>query len=255
VVAIFDSKQIELKHQRFIARSQKASEPPLLLQEMQNRLLEILLEEVKINPTSSLEIGYNGFWLFDTPQLQARFPDIINHKIEKLDKETIPLLADRVDVIVSLNLLHSINDVVGFLIQSKNLLNSGGLFLASFVGGSSLKELKQVFFDVENRLLGGISPRFMPLIDVKNAGILLQRANFSTPLSFGEEIKVSYKDVYDLVSALRSQGLGNVLLSKPKNSLNKRFFKEVNLAYENSFYADGGILASFEIITLIGWKD
>jgi hypothetical protein len=240
VANLFCTKQVALKKQRIFKQGEQK---PIFLAEMENRLLEILFDEVKISPRNILQIGFNS------NQLAKHFATSKITCLDIIENETFPKFENKFDLIVSLNLLHSINDVVGFLIQSRNILSEKGLFVVSFLGENSLSELKHLFIVAEDELFKTSSPRFHPQIDVKNAGVLLQRAGFKMPLSFGEKFKVSYQNYNALTNDLRVGFLTSTLTQKNKKYLGKNFYNYIKNTIDS-----GNFELTFEVITAIGWK-
>jgi NADH dehydrogenase [ubiquinone] 1 alpha subcomplex assembly factor 5 len=240
VANLFCTKQVALKKQRIFKQGEQK---PIFLVEMENRLLEILFDEVKISPQNILQTG------FTSGHLAKYFKASKITYLDSIENEIFPKFENKFDLIVSLNLLHNINDVVGFLIQSRNILSEKGLFVVSFLGENSLNELKNLFIITEDKLFKTASPRFHPQIDVKNMGVLMQRAGFKMPLSFGEKFIVSYQNYSTLIKDLRVGFLTSTLIQKNKKYLGKNFYNSIK-----SSINENGIQLTFEVITAIGWK-
>ena len=109
--------------------------------------------------------------------------------------------------------------------------------------------MKHLFIVAEDELFKTSSPRFHPQIDVKNAGVLLQRAGFKMPLSFGEKFKVSYQNYSALTNDLRGGFLTNTLIQKNKKYLGKNFYNYIKNTIDS-----GNFELTFEVVTAIGWK-
>src|SRR5690606_20806309 len=84
-----------------------------------------------------------------------------------MDDELLPFCEKSFDLIVSNCNLHFLNDLPGFLLQIRKLLKEKGFFIATFFGGETLKNLREVFYQSELECYGGVSPRIIPFIDVK----------------------------------------------------------------------------------------
>jgi SAM-dependent methyltransferase len=156
------------------------------------------------------------------------------------------------DLAVSVLSLHGVNDLPGALAQIRRALKPDGLFLAAMFGGATLSELREAFAAGEIATLGGISPRVAPMADVRELGALLQRAGFALPLADVERTTVRYRDFHTLVRDLRLHGETNALLGRQP-------LKRATLAAALAHYAknhatpDGRLLATFEIVYLMGW--
>lgn len=170
------------------------------------------------------------------------------------DEETLPFAPQSLDLVVSLLNLHWVNDLPGALVQIRRCLKPGGLFLGALLGGHTLHELRQALSEAEIEVEGGLSARVSPLIDVRDAGALLQRAGFAMPVADVDTIGVSYPDPLALMRELRGMGESNALRLRRRNFLRRQTLARACLAYHEKFAApDGRVRASFQLITLTGW--
>ena len=72
--------------------------------------------------------------------------------------------------------------------------------------------------------------RMHPMVDVRSAAQLLQRAGWSDPVVDSRTLKVSYRSLDKLVSDLRDQGLGSVLAS-PAPPLTRKGLERARSAF------------------------
>jgi len=171
----------------------------------------------------------------------------------RADDEFLPFKNNSFDLIISNLNFHFINQIPQFLIQIKNLLEPGGVFIASFFGEENLSELRHVLYEVENKIYGGISPRIAPTIDVKTAAALIQKAGFDNPISTLETIKIEYFSVDNLLKDLKMMGQGNIMLKRSRKFATRGFFEEIAKKYHELYKtSDGKLVASFDIVTVIG---
>jgi hypothetical protein len=158
------------------------------------------------------------------------------------------------DLAVSLLAMQSVNDLTGFLIQSRLCLKPDGLFLGCLFGAGTLQELREVLLETEIEIYGGASPRVAPFADVRDMGGLLQRAGFALPVADSESLIVRYASIFTLIRDLRAMGLGNVLNARSRKPLTRAFWAKADEIYARNFSdADGRIRATFSIIWLSGW--
>jgi SAM-dependent methyltransferase len=156
------------------------------------------------------------------------------------------------DLAVSALSLHGVNDLPGALAQIRRVLKPDGLFLAALFGGATLSELREAFAAGEIATLGGISPRVAPMADVRELGALLQRAGFALPLADVERTIVRYRDFKTLARDLRLHGETNALAGRRPLS---RATLDASLSHYAAEHSDDGrLLASFEIVYLMGWS-
>jgi SAM-dependent methyltransferase len=172
-----------------------------------------------------------------------------------IDMECVPFGEHGIDAIVSLFALHHINDLPGTLIQLRRSLKPDGLFLAGFLGGATLNELRSSFLQAESELTGGVTPRVAPFTDLRYAGALMQRAGFALPVVDTEILIVRYAHPLGLMQDLRLMGLANSLNARSRHPLSRRLLHRVIEIYTQNFSdADGRIRATFEAVWLLGWS-
>ncbi|KAG6479953.1 hypothetical protein ZIOFF_063430 [Zingiber officinale] len=171
------------------------------------------------------------------------------------DEEFLPMKANSVDLIVSCLGLHWTNDLLGAMIQSRLALKPDGLFLASILGGETLKELRIACTIAQMEREGGISPRLSPLAQVRDAGNLLTRAGFTLPGVDVDGYTVKYDSALELIEHLRSMGETNALLQR--NHILKRDTALATAAvYQSMFgHEDGTVPATFQVMYMTGWKE
>lgn len=170
------------------------------------------------------------------------------------DEEWIPFGSNAFDLIIAEQCLHWTNDLPGSLIQLKRCLQPDGLFLASLFGSQTLIELRDAFMEAESSLLGGVTPRVSPFVDVRDAGNLLLRADFALPVADTDVITEEYDSLADLCSDLRQMGETNAIADRFKGLTTPRLFAATEEIYRNRHSTESGTLrATFEIITLTAW--
>ena len=262
---IFDRKL--LKRNRDLA-SINFSECDFLFKEVAKRIIE-RVEDLKGDFTNILEIGArNGFLGKEIKTLKNSklliqtdsSPLFVkNYSLENgvvLDEENLNFSDASFDLIVSNLNLHFVNDVLQHLVEIKKLLKPNGVLIASFFGGETLRQLREVLLEVEQKKYNGISPRIALFAHVKDAGMLIQRAGFKDAVADSEIINVVYSDFFKLLKDIKNMGEGNIMYERSKKFVGKDFFSEAKKLYlqNNGLENDGEIEANFEIITVIGWQ-
>ena len=170
------------------------------------------------------------------------------------DEEALPFAPQSFDLVVSGLALQSVNDLPGALAQIRRVLAPDGLFLACLVGGASLKELRAALTQAESEILGGVSPRVAPMVDVRDLGALLQRAGFALPVTDTDTLTLRYDSMFALCRDLRAMGAANALHARaPKPLRRSVFFRAAEFYAENFSDPDGRVRASLEILWLAGW--
>lgn len=176
------------------------------------------------------------------------------HDLPKSDDEPLPLEPSSLDLAVSSLALQFVNDLPGVLAQIKRALKPDGLFLAALIGGETLTELRQSFAAAESEIEGGVSPRVAPMIDLRDAGALLQRAGFALPVTDVDRIVVRYDNAFALMRDLRRMGATNILVERSKKFLRRATLLRMVEIYQEKFSdPDGRIRATFDVVWMSGW--
>ena len=157
------------------------------------------------------------------------------------------------DVVIHDLCLHWANDPVGQLVQCRRALRPDGLLIATLFGGQTLHELRSALAEAEVRVYGGLSPRVVPMADIREMGALLQRAGLALPVADSATFPVSYASPFGLMRDLRAMGEGNALSGRLRTFTRRAFFAAADEIYRLHFEKEGRIPATFEIITLTGW--
>jgi len=167
------------------------------------------------------------------------------------DDSTLDLAPQSADLILHAMAMHWSDDPVGQLIQCLRGLRPDGLFLGIAFGGRTLDTLRAAMASAEAEATGGISPRVAPMVDLRSAGALLQRAGFALPVADAVPQTVSYADPLALMRDLRAMGECSALAHRPRG-----FTRAEVLARGAALYPrlpDGRVEARFELVVLTGW--
>ena len=260
---IFD--RARLAHHR--ARAARQAEPvDFLLHAMAERLTDRLMDITHRFPLV-LDLGAHHGLLGGYIEGVAGIQTIIQAErslpqLEKAsglrvaaDEEWLPFAENSLDAVFSIGSLHWVNDLPGTLVQIQRALKPDGLFMAMLPGGQTLKELRDAFEQAEIESSGGVSPRISPFIDVRDAGALLQRAGFALPVVDSEMLNITYAHPLKLMRELRAMGEANALTQAVKHGTGcSLMMQAVDHYLRNYSMEDGRIAATFELVTLTGWK-
>jgi SAM-dependent methyltransferase len=168
------------------------------------------------------------------------------------DEDRLPFADGAFDLVVSVGLLDSVNDLPGALALIRRVLRPDGLFLGAFAGAGSLPRLRSAMHAAEEAEGAPASPRIHPQIDLRAAGDLLARAGLALPVVDAETVTVRFGSLHRLVADLRGMGATNLVASRSKQPIGR-----LGLAAAIADFAagaeDGKTAESFEIVYLIGW--
>jgi SAM-dependent methyltransferase len=182
------------------------------------------------------------------PPPGARVPFVM------IDEERLPFAPASFDTVLSAMSLHWVNDLPGLLAQARRCLAADGLLLAAFPGGGTLAELRECLMAAELEVRGGAGLRLLPMIDVRDAGALLQRAGLALPVADVERVTVRYGEPLRLLLELRAMGESQALLDGARTPLSRAVLARFAQLYRDRFAdPDDRVRASFDVITMIGW--
>jgi len=169
--------------------------------------------------------------------------------------DDVPDLGDGTyDLIVSILHLQAVNDVPGYLARLRSKLAPDGLLTVAALGGNTLTELREAFLAADALVLGGASARVAPMIQVRDAGALVQRAGLALPVTDVETHIVRYSSPFALMAELKSLGAGNPLFDRPRRPATRTLLTAAAAAYaERDADPDGRVRASLDLIWLSGW--
>ena len=170
------------------------------------------------------------------------------------DQDILDLTPGAHDLVIHAMGLHWANDPLGQMVQCRRALTPDGLFLGFLPGGRTLHELRSSLAVAETAVTGGLSPRVLPMAEIRDLGGLLQRAGFALPVADSFVQTASYASVAALMADLRAMGETNALAARLRHPTRRAVFGEAARIYATACAdAAGRIPATFEIICLTGW--
>ena len=253
-IHIFDRKRVRQKRSRAAANF---CEHDFLFREIKDRLTDRLLDidrafEVTFNLGARHPVITERAAI--TADLTTAYRKTVALPYLVLDEEFLPIAKNSLDLVVSNLCLHWTNDLPGTLLQIRQALKPDGLFLAAFLGGDTLIELRSSLMEAEMEITGGAGPRVSPFADIRDAGGLLQRAGFALPVTDQDKITVTYDNAFKLMADLRGMGESNALVEMPRAVPPRLLFARAAEIYHERFANDEGrIPATFEVLYLHGW--
>lgn len=170
------------------------------------------------------------------------------------DAEVLDLQPASQDLVVHALCLHWADDPVGQIVQARRALRPDGLFLCATFGGQTLHELRAVLAEAEAAISGGLSPRVLPMGEIRDLGGLVQRAGLALPVADTDTRTVRYRDALHLMHDLRAMGETSALAARPRRFTRRAVLLDAAVRYHAAFAdAEGRIPATFDIVWLTGW--
>jgi SAM-dependent methyltransferase len=260
--AVFDRATLRWRRTR---AARRLGEVDFLIRAAADRLLE-RLGDVRRTFALALELGCHTGQIGAALQGSARIGHLIQADLSHgmvlradglrlvADEEALPFGRGCLDLVLSCFSLHWVNDLPGALAQIRYALKPDGLFLAAMPGGTTLAELRESLMRAELEVEGGAAPRVSPFVDVRDAGMLLQRAGFALPVVDVDTITVTYEHPLKLLAELRAMGEANALVERGRAPLGRATLWRACEIYRELFGdAQGRVPATFQILMLSGW--
>lgn len=247
---LFDSQLVRARRVQAFA----ASNYPDFLDEIIANELVSRLALIERSFRTCLIAGPASSTFIDIINSSDKIENIITQNNTQFSTDWLPFGDNTLDCIIAPSGLESANDLVGTLIQFNRALRPDGLFLGAMFGGATLQELRHVWLLAEGELKNGVTGRVYPFSDVRQAGSLLQRAEFGLPVCDMDHFIVRYDGALALMKELKSMGLSNALSDRSTHFVSKAMLQRVDEIYFEHFAdEDGRIRSTFEINYLTAW--
>lgn len=166
--------------------------------------------------------------------------------------DDLDLIPHTCNAIISLLDLHTVNDVPGYIAQVARALQPDGLAIFAFFAGETLRELREAWLQAEQQVTGGASPRVAPMIDLREAGGLLQRAGLALPVADVDRTTLRYADAMSLMREIKVLGYANCLSGRSRKFISAGMLLQAATIYPSQ--NDGRIAATIEIAWAMAWK-
>ncbi len=150
------------------------------------------------------------------------------------------------DLILCPMFLHLENNPVQKIKDIAKKLNKNGIFIGTFFGGQTLKELRESFIAIESQQ-NICYPHIIPMVDIKDAGKIMQLSGFQDIIVNSSIINMQYSSCLKLMKSLQNMGETNPLIKQNKGFYNKNILQSVCKHYDNKY-----IISTFEIIYCFG---
>jgi len=172
------------------------------------------------------------------------------------DMPTLELEPEAHDLVIHAMALHWAEDPVGQIAQAARALRPDGLFIAACAGGRTLHELRESLTQAEVEVSGGLSPRVLPMGEIRDLGGLLQRAGLALPVADQITQIVSYRSLFHLAHDLRAMGEGNALAQRLRRPTRRDVLLRAAALYSEHHpdpRDETRIQATFDLVFLTGW--
>ncbi len=196
---------------------------------------------------------------FTKPAIITGFPDFWANFLPGAkivtDDEVLGLTPGAHDLVIQALTLHWADNPVMQLFQALQALEPDGFFIGVTLGGATLSGLRDALARAETDVTGGLSPRILPMAEIRDMGDAMQRAGFALPVVDSSSRTVSYKDTWALMRDLRAMGEGNAMAQRLRRPTRRAVFEQAAQIHAREHSGDDGrVLAEFEMLFLSGWS-
>lgn len=197
---------------------------------------------------------------FTAPALVTGFPDVWgpHFPVAKVvaDDSVLDLDPGAHDLVIHGLSLHWADDPVGQMVQCRRALREDGLFIGVCFGGQTLAEPRAALVQAEAQITGGLSPRILPMGEIRDLGGLLSRAGLALPVADLLHQRASYRDLFHMARDLRAMGEGNAMAARLRRPTQRRVLVQAaRLLAEHSPDRDdpSRVAVTFDLVFLTGW--
>ncbi|MCF3972982.1 class I SAM-dependent methyltransferase [Paracoccus salsus] len=210
--------------------------------EIEDRLAEINRSFTR----PAIVTGFSDPWAARFPQARV-----------VADDPQLDLAPGAHDLVVHAMALHWADDPVGQIVQCARALREDGLFIAVCFGGQTLSGMRAALAQAEAEITGGLSPRVLPMGEIRDMGALLARAGLALPVADLLSQPASYRDLLHLARDLRAMGEGNALAARLRRPTRAAVFaRAAAIMAEHHPDRDdpSRIGVTFDLVFLTGWS-
>ena len=172
------------------------------------------------------------------------------------DDDALALTPGAHDLVIHAMALHWADDPVGQIVQSARALRPDGLFIGVCFGADTLTELRAALTRAEAEVTGGLSPRVLPMGEIRDLGALLGRAGLALPVADLLRQTASYRNLAHLGQDLRAMGETNAMAARLRRPTRARVIAqaaEIYAADHRDRDDPSRIRATFDLVFLTGW--
>ena len=194
---------------------------------------------------------------FTAPAVVTPFPSVWHDALPGArivaDAPVLDLTVGAHDLVIHALGLHWADDPLGQIIQCRRALRADGLLMVLTFGGQTLHELRAALAQAESEVTGGLSPRVVPMGEIRDLGALLQRAGLALPVADAFTRRLLYRDLRHLAQDLRAMGERNALAARHRAPMSRALLQRAESHYLTGFAEAGRLPATVETIVLTGW--
>jgi malonyl-CoA O-methyltransferase len=162
------------------------------------------------------------------------------------DARQLPLADASVDLVFSSLMLQWCQPPDRVLAEALRVLRPGGLLLLSSFGPDTLRELREAWATVDDRV------HVNRFVDMHDLGAALQRAGAVEPVLDVDRLRLHYPDALALMRELKAIGAHNVNAGRSRGLTGRKGWQQMLQAYE-ALRTPQGLPATWEVVYGVAW--
>jgi len=163
------------------------------------------------------------------------------------DAEQLPFRDASVDLIFSNLTIQWWQDLIGLFHEFRRILKPGGLLLFTTFGPDTLKELRESWSQVSDKV------HVNQFVDMHDIGDALYNVQIENPVMDSERIIINYQSVKDILLDLKAVGAHNHNSGRERALTGKTRLKSMYQAYEQ-FHTETGYSLTYEVLYGLAWN-
>jgi SAM-dependent methyltransferase len=172
--------------------------------------------------------------------------------VVRCQEDSLPFDRRTFDVAVSNLHMHWANDIPLVLKNFYQVLKDNGVFIVSMFGGRSLKDLRDVFLEVETQD-NSVKYHVSPMVKLESLSLLMQKAGFKDVIVDSYALSLEFSNFEAMLKSLKDMGESNCLEQKV-SYLRRDTLNKVKDLYTAKFLKNGALYLEIEILNAIGYK-
>ncbi|QED23827.1 hypothetical protein [Candidatus Deianiraea vastatrix] len=138
------------------------------------------------------------------------------------------------DAVFSINNMHKINNIRKYLENVKLILNENGVFFGTMLAGDNIISLCNAFYKAYQEHNLGFVNHFLPVVDIKQVGSLMQSIGFRNVVVSAMSHKVEYRDIFDAISEIRLLSEQNCMEKRDKRPILRKVIRSADEFFEKN---------------------
>jgi len=166
------------------------------------------------------------------------------------DLESLPFEGEQFDLVVTIGLLDTANELRLAAAALSLVLKPGGLLLGAIAGGNSLPGLRRAMLAAD-AATGQTTAHVHPRIEATALAQLLSASGFVEPVVDVDRVDLRYGSLDSLVCDLRGMGMTNILAARSRRPLSRASLEAARAAFLNG---KDRAVEQIEILHFAAWK-